>query len=57
MSKLFSCDYDHCDMVKCRQNMNFEEMDTEPSTGKLMDFDYFEEYLTSIPNKILLWQC
>ena len=21
-------------MVKCRRNMNFEEIDTEPSTGK-----------------------
>ena len=36
MSKLFSCDYDHYDMVKCRRNMNFEEMDTEPRTGKTM---------------------
>ena len=34
MSKLYSCDYDHYDMVKCRRNMNFEEIDTEPSTGK-----------------------
>ena len=24
---------------------------------KMMDFDYCEEYLTSISNKILLWQC
>ena len=23
---------------------------------KMMDFDYYEEYLTSISNKILLWQ-
>ena len=28
--------------------MNFEEMDTEPSTGKMMDFHYCEEYLRSI---------
>ena len=33
-SKLFSCDYDHQDMVKCRQNVNFEETDTEPSSEK-----------------------
>ena len=43
-------------MVKCRRNVNFEEMDTERSTGKMMDFDYCEEYLRSISNKILLWQ-
>ena len=42
-------------MVKCSQNVNFEEM--EHSTGKFMDFDYCEEYLRSISNKILLWQC
>ena len=33
-SKLFSCDYDHYYMVKCRRNVNFEEMDTERSTEK-----------------------
>ena len=38
MSKLFSSDYDHYDMVKCRQNMNFEEMDSEPLTGKTDGF-------------------
>ena len=30
MSNLFSCDYDHYDIAKCRRNMNFKEMDTEP---------------------------
>ena len=35
--------------------MNFEEM--ELSTGKIMDFDYCEEHLRTISNKILLWQC
>ena len=34
MSKLFSCDYDHYNVVKCRRNMNFEEIDTEPPTWK-----------------------
>ena len=29
-------------MVKCRRNVNFEEMFTERSTGKKMDFNYFE---------------
>ena len=43
------------DMVKCRRNVNFEEMDTERSTGEIMDFDYCEEYLRSLSNKILLW--
>ena len=33
MSKLFSCDYDHYD-VKCRGNMNYEEMDAERSIEK-----------------------
>ena len=38
--------------------MNFEEMDTEPLTGKNDEFmDYCEEYLRSISNKILSWQC
>ena len=32
--KLFSCDYDHYNKVKCRRNVDFEEIDTEPSTGK-----------------------
>ena len=35
MSKLFLCDYNTTNgMVKCRRNVNFEEMDTERSTGK-----------------------
>ena len=34
MLKLFSCYYDHCDLVKSRQNVNFEEMDTERSIEK-----------------------
>ena len=41
MSKLFSLDHDVYssflaakDMVKCRRNVNFEEMDTQLSTGK-----------------------
>ena len=36
MSKLFYADYvfTHYGMVKWRQNVNFEEIDTEPSTRK-----------------------
>ena len=34
ISKLFLYDCDHYDMVKCHQNVNFEEIGTEPSTGK-----------------------
>ena len=34
MSKLFSYDYDHYDVVKCHRNLNFEKMDTAPYTGK-----------------------
>ena len=33
ISKLFSCD-DHYDIVKYRLNVNFEEIDTQPSAGK-----------------------
>ena len=40
-------------MVKYSQNVNFEVI--ERSTGKMMDFDYCEEYLRSISSKILLW--
>ena len=35
MSKLLSYDYDHYDVVKCRRNLNFENMDTVPYTGKM----------------------
>ena len=34
--------------------MNFEEMDSEPSSGKIIAFDYCEEFLESMSNKILL---
>ena len=36
MSKLFLCDYltTHYSMVKCHENVNFEEINTESSTGK-----------------------
>ena len=44
----------HYNIVKCCRNVNFEEIDTEPSAEKMMDFDYCEEYLRSISNKILL---
>ena len=39
-------------MVKCLQNVNIEGLIyTEPSTGKLRNFDYSEEYLWSISNQ------
>ena len=42
-------------MVKCRRNVNFEDIGIlEPSTGKMVDFYYCEEYLRSISNKILI---
>ena len=34
MPKLFSWDYDQCDMVKCCQNLNFGKIDSKPLTGK-----------------------
>ena len=51
-SKLFSYDA----VVKCRRNLNFEKMDTALTTGKMMGFDYCEEYLRGTSSKILLWQ-
>ena len=49
LSKLFSCDYlnTHFSRVKCRRSVNFEEIDTETSTGKNDGFDYCEDYLRS----------
>ena len=39
-------------MVKCLQSVNIEGLIyTEPSTGKMMNFDYSEEYLWSISNQ------
>ena len=40
MSKLFLCDYltTHYSMVKCRRNINFEEIDTELPRGKYYGF-------------------
>ena len=31
-------------MVKCCRNVNFEEIDTEPSTKKMMNFDYSQKF-------------
>ena len=49
MPKLLLCDYDHLDMLKCHQNVNFEEMDTEHSIGKNGRFwllwGIFKEYI------------
>ena len=55
MSELSLCDYliTHFSMV----HGNIEKRLTLTLLEeKLMDFDYYEEYLTSISNKIL-WQC
>ena len=38
MSKLFSYDYDHYDLVRCCGSLNFEKMDTAPYTGKNVGF-------------------
>ena len=56
MPKLFFLNYHyHYAKVKCCGNVDFEEMYTECSTGKIMDFEYCEEYLGGTSNKILLW--
>ena len=38
MAKLYSCDYDDCDMLECHRNMNFEEINTEPLIGENYGF-------------------
>ena len=54
MSELFSCDY----LTSHRNVESRFIIDTESSIkGKMVNFDYYEEYLTSISNNILLWQC
>ena len=51
MTKLFSYDYDHYDVVKCRRNLNFGKMVTTPYTGKNDEFwllwilGIFKEYI------------
>ena len=52
MTNLFSYDYDHYDVVKRRQNLNFEKMVTGSYTGKndgfwlLWILGIFKEYIT-----------
>ena len=57
MPKLFLYDYDHNDMMKCRQNVNFHEIDTEPSTRKNNRFwlllEIFEKYTKKIIMAVL----
>ena len=49
MSKLFSCYYDHYDMVKSRQSVNFGEMNieslTEINDGFWLLWGIFKEYI------------
>ena len=49
MSKLFLCHY-----LTIGWNVDWEGKNQKK---KMMDFDYYEEYLTNILNKMLLWQC
>ena len=44
MSKLLSFDYDHYDMIKRHQNVNFEEIDTNLQQEKIMDFGWWVEF-------------
>ena len=50
MSKLFSCDY-----LNIHQNVARWDAKEERNQEKMMDFEYCEEYLMSISNKVLLW--
>ena len=43
-------------MVKGRRNVNFEDINTKPSTGKTFEF-WLEEYLRSTSIKVTSWQC
>ena len=49
LSTLFSYDYDHYNVVKCRQDLNFEKMGTAPYTEKIDGFwllwGIFKEYI------------
>ena len=49
MSKLFSYDFDHYDVVKCCRNLNFEKVDTAPYAGKndgfWLQWGIFKEYI------------
>ena len=49
MSKLFSCYYDHNDMVKSRRNVNFGEMNierlTEINDGFWLLWGILKEYI------------
>ena len=50
-----------CDYLASRRNVEKRLINTEVSIQSrkknMMDFDYYEEYLKSIWNKILLLQC
>ena len=56
MLKLFLCDYNHYDIVKCPLKVIFEEIDTEPSARKNNEF-WQQGYLRIMSSKILLEQC
>ena len=57
MSKLFSYDYDHYDVAKCRWNLVLKRWILRFTQEKMMGFDYCVEYLRNPSNKILLRQC
>ena len=58
MSKLFSYDFlaIYDSMIKCHQNLE-KRLILGPKEKKILDLDYYEEHLTSISNKTLLWHC
>ena len=41
---------------RLRKKKRREEVEV-PSRRKMMEFYHYEEYLTSVSKKILLWQC
>ena len=42
--------------VKCREDIDHCYRGFNLIKEKIMDLDYYEEYLTSISNEILLWK-
>ena len=42
------------DMVKCHQNVNLKRLILSVQQKKMMDFDYYEEYLRNISNKNII---
>ena len=54
MSKLFSYDYHHCDVVKCHQILNIEKVDTGKNDGFCLLGGICKEYIKRNIIKVVL---